>query len=247
MTIFVGSMKQEAPCFGKALNNHKGRRKEMGIRKKILASGRYNSRRCNGFKLKGIIRVGGSYYKALKGIDGCYYVGDDGHLIGYNALEDSFTEIPIRGEGTSVNLYLHPGCEALGEGSLKGVTRYYRLDYLVATAWLCNPNGYRYVEHKDRNPFNFYRKNLKWVKERPVVHKDEAPLGIRQSSYGVFLGSYKSVREVSLKFGIPIYKVLNYVNTGKKWGSGYRLSWMWPENRPKKREYKLWNQNIKND
>ena len=30
MTIFVESMKQEAPCFGKALNNHKGRRKRNG-------------------------------------------------------------------------------------------------------------------------------------------------------------------------------------------------------------------------
>lgn len=215
----------------------------MGEKRKIFASGRYNSQRCKGFRLKGTLRIEGEYYKALKGIDACYYIGEDGHLIGYSAKKDTFTEIPIREDGISVNLYLHPGCEALGGGIEKGVTRYFRMDYLMAKAWLYNPKGYKYVEHKDGNPFNFYYKNLKWVMERPIVHDSEVPIGIRQTSYGALLKSYKSVKEVSLKFGISIYKVLNYVNTGKKWGSGYLLSWIWPENRPKKRIFKQWNQN----
>lgn len=39
MMIFVGSMEQEAPCFGKALSNHKGRRKRNGHQKEDIGIG----------------------------------------------------------------------------------------------------------------------------------------------------------------------------------------------------------------
>lgn len=44
----------------------------------------------------------------------------------------------------------------------KRITKYFRVDYLVASTYLCNPHGYRYINHKDGNNLNDNLDNLEW-------------------------------------------------------------------------------------
>ena len=42
------------------------------------------------------------------------------------------------------------------------ITKLFRVDYLVASTYLSNPSGYRYINHKDGNKRNNSAENLEW-------------------------------------------------------------------------------------
>lgn len=50
---------------------------------------------------------------------------------------------------------------SLGTGN-KRITKWYRVDYLVASTYISNPNGFRFIKHKDGNLLNNNVDNLEW-------------------------------------------------------------------------------------
>jgi hypothetical protein len=50
---------------------------------------------------------------------------------------------------------------SIGTGN-KRVTKHFRVDYLVASTYLSNPHGYRFISHKDGNNLNDRLENLEW-------------------------------------------------------------------------------------
>lgn len=82
-----------------------------------------------------------------------YYVCKDGTVFSkYN------TKTPLKQsliEGYYKVLY------SIGTGN-KRLTKWFRVDYLVASTFISNPNGYRFIRHKDGNNLNNHVDNLEW-------------------------------------------------------------------------------------
>ena len=77
---------------------------------------------------------------------------------------------------------------------------------MVATAFLLNPNHYKYVSHIDGNPFNNQASNLIWSSDC-ATH-----LCSSVNAYdlqGNFIGSYKSMSEASRKLDVAIQTISN--------------------------------------
>lgn len=76
--------------------------------------------------------------------------------------------------------------------------------YLVARAFLPNPEGRMYVRHRDGDALNCRAENLEWVerKERCVGKKRRVRGVMQYSLEGEFVGRYGSVREASEMTGV---------------------------------------------
>lgn len=196
--------------------------------------------RTGGFKLKTTVYVGGVRYKSLKGIDRNYFISTDGHLIGYAYGKDGFTEVPLSKNGTGASLYIHGNVHVnVSNGNIhgngidgvqrNGFVKYYRLDYLVATAWRDNPRRYAYVRHKDGNMFNCNAENLVWVAERQVDKVADRPIGIEYVVCGMRMACFGNVAGAVNALGLSAYEVLRHVNTLERLPDGGALLWMWKQ------------------
>lgn len=214
-------------------------RPRSGVRdlRRVRRSAEYNDMRTGGFKLKTTVYVGGVRYKSLKGIDKNYFISTDGHLIGYAYGKDGFTEVPLSKNGTGASLYIHGNVNWNGNihGNgidgvrRKAVVKYYRLDYLVATAWRDNPRRYAYVRHKDGNMFNCNAENLVWVAERQVDKVADRPIGIEYVVCGMRMACFGNVAGAVNALGLSAYEVLRHVNTLERLPDGGALLWMWKQ------------------
>lgn len=82
-----------------------------------------------------------------------YYVCQDGTIYSkYNI------EVPLKQflkDGYYKVLY------SIGSGKAR-ITKWFRVDYLVASTYLANPHGFRFINHKDGNNLNNHVDNLEW-------------------------------------------------------------------------------------
>lgn len=82
-----------------------------------------------------------------------YLVGQDGTIFGkYSTKKPLKTEVH---DGYNKVLF------SLGTGE-KRIAKWYRVDYLVASTYLSNPHGFRFIKHKDGNQLNDRVENLEW-------------------------------------------------------------------------------------
>lgn len=82
-----------------------------------------------------------------------YYISREGIIFSkYNTEKPLKTEVI---EGYNKVLY------SLGTGD-KRITKWFRVDYLVASTFLNNPHGFRFINHKDGNLLNDHVDNLEW-------------------------------------------------------------------------------------
>lgn len=82
-----------------------------------------------------------------------YYVSQKGIVFSkYNSKEPLASSIV---EGYNKVLY------SSGTGDER-ITKWFRVDFLVASTYLANPNGYRFINHKDGNNLNDSLDNLEW-------------------------------------------------------------------------------------
>lgn len=208
-------------------------RPRRGVRdlRRVRRSAEYNDMRTGGFKLKTTVYVGGVRYKSLKGIDKNYFISTDGHLIGYAYGKDGFTEVPLSKNGTGASLYIHGNVHVNGSNGVQrnGFVKYYRLDYIVATAWRDNPRRYAYVRHKDGNMFNCNAENLVWVAERQVDRVADRPIGIEYVVCGMRMACFGNVAGAVNALGLSAYEVLRHVNTLESLPDGGALLWMWKQ------------------
>lgn len=82
-----------------------------------------------------------------------YYISREGIIFSkYNTEKPLRTEVI---EGYNKVLY------SLGTGDNR-ITKWFRVDYLVASTFLNNPHGFRFINHKDGNLLNDHIDNLEW-------------------------------------------------------------------------------------
>lgn len=82
-----------------------------------------------------------------------YYVCQDGCIYSkYNTKEPLKQFIK---DGYYTVLY------SIGTGDRR-LTKWFRVDYLVASTYLANPHGFRFINHKDGNKLNNHVHNLEW-------------------------------------------------------------------------------------
>lgn len=82
-----------------------------------------------------------------------YYVSKDGIVFSkHNINKPLRTEVV---EGYNKVLY------SLGTGD-KRIIKWFRVDYLVASTFLSNPHGFRFINHKDGDLLNDHVNNLEW-------------------------------------------------------------------------------------
>lgn len=160
----------------------------------------------------------GNNYKLFMHKKPYYYIGERGDVLMCDIDRGKFVRCNISKDGISILLYDGSGEDGKGR-------KHYRLEYLVATAWIANPKGYTYVKHKDGNIYNNHRGNLRWVKIRPLVQRKKRAKGILHI-IGDHVRFYKSIQEASIETGLMIYKVVEYANTGEKWMGNNRMEWV---------------------
>ena len=85
-----------------------------------------------------------------------------------------------------------------------GIKKYYRLNRLVAQAFIPNPNNYPIVNHKDENKLNNNADNLEWCTQKynvnygNAINKKKEKLSIKVNQYdlnGVFIKTWNSIND----------------------------------------------------
>ena len=100
----------------------------------------------------------------IPGYEGLYQITPAGLVWSVPRIVDRCTGRPnvIRGKLLNVTVDAAGYCSvALTDSAHK--TKKYLLHRLVAQTFIPNPRGYKYVDHKDRNPKNNAVSNLEWV------------------------------------------------------------------------------------
>lgn len=99
---------------------------------------------------------------------------------------------------------------------------HYRVHRLVASAFIPNPEGKEYVNHKDGNKKNNCVENLEWVTHTEnIIHMQEVlkkekhkePV-VQATLEGEFISRFKSMREACTQTGID-YRSISKVCTGR--------------------------------
>lgn len=141
-------------------------------------------------------------WKDIVGYDGVYKVSNTGRIMSYNHYRNS--------EPHEMSLLNHnSGYLCVGLSKNRKAT-HYLVHRLVAEAFIPNPNGYDFVNHKDENKKNNSVENLEWcTKSQNSIYylnfdprrKKEYADRFRDKATGEMLSSWT-------KKGVP-HKVIN--------------------------------------
>ena len=140
-----------------------------------------------------------------KPIDGRYSVGDDGVI-----YSDGCALEPIG--GVSVNIH--------------GERR--KIAYLVARAWVRNPEGRPYVVHKNGDVTDNRPDNLSWSEVEEVRKRGPKPATRYCSAYtrdGEHLGIFRNPSAGAQKLGVDVRIVRRCLGGYQKTAGGYFWRW----------------------
>lgn len=163
------------------------------------------------------IYLSGELYKLFMRKNPYYYIGKRGDILMCDIVNSRFIRCNVNRDGVTVRLY-----DGSGDGG--NGRKAYRLEEIVAKAWVNNPKGYTYIKHNDGNIYNNHSGNLRWVRIRPLIQRKKKPKVLLRA--GDEVKCYKSLYEASIDTGMPIYQVIDYANTGEVWGGGNRMEWV---------------------
>ena len=114
-------------------------------------------------------------WKAIKGFEGAYEVSNLGRvksLARKNLRGNNLKEKILRAGRNQCGYYYVTLCGASGHKQVS-------LQRLVAMAFIPNPNGWKYVNHKDENPANNQVDNLEWCTCQYNINYGNSPLKMR--------------------------------------------------------------------
>ena len=108
---------------------------------------------------------------------------------------------------------------------------------LVAKHFIENPNNHKIINHIDENPSNNKAANLEWMTHaKNVVYGSFTPRRIRtlhktgrirnivqKDINGKILAIYSSIKEASIKSGVPYMTIHNILKHGVRW----RKDFLW--------------------
>lgn len=149
--------------------------------------------------------------KDIKGYEGLYAITEEGKVWSYR--RDKYLKIveDVKGN-TKVYLY-------------KGKLMSYKVDKLVAEAFIDNPNNYRQIRHKDGNDANNRADNLEWcysVYNNCPFNITTYPCNIGKKVQCVETGiTYKNMTEAYKQTGISNSSISNVLHGRAKTAGGY--------------------------
>ena len=140
-----------------------------------------------------------------KRLDSRYEIGSDG-----NVYSDGLVLEPINGIGVNIR------------GQRK------KIAYLVARAFLPNPESRPYVRHKNGDVTDNRLENLEWSEKMEVRRRGPKPKVRYCSAYsldGEKVGVYRNPAEGALDLGANVRSVKNCLNGRQKTAGGYLWRW----------------------
>lgn len=140
-----------------------------------------------------------------KRYDDRYEVGNDG-----NIYSDGGMLVPINGVGVNIH------------------GRRLKIAYLVARAWIPNPEGRPYVRHRNGDIRDNRPGNLEWCETQEKVRRGRKPLTRWCSCFdleGNKVGMYRCPSEGALDKGVDVRFVRKCLNGYQKTAGGYLWRW----------------------
>lgn len=147
-------------------------------------------------------------WKDIKDFEGIYQISNIGrikrlsnYIVRNNGRKQSWKEKILNPTKDSGGYYTIRSCTKNNIKEGKRITL--RIHRLVAEAFICNPNGYNYVNHIDGNKLNNNVENLEWCTNEYNIKQawkdglcDKMKKKINQYDLdGNFIRSYESARE----------------------------------------------------
>lgn len=129
-------------------------------------------------------------FRPVVGYKGLYAVNEDGEV--YNE-RSGYALTPVRGKYVTL-------CK-------EGTPTLFKIAEVVASAWIPNPFGFRYVKHKDGNVENNNVENLEWVAKKQHALSNYAKSKqkkVWQADFttGMIIQHYESIAEASMLSGV---------------------------------------------
>lgn len=149
-------------------------------------------------------------FKYIPGFEGQYSVSRDGRVYGHKQKKLLKPIIRTTGEYLSLNKL-----DSSGE-IIKRNT--YCLAYLIALAYIPNPEKFKYVKQLDGDPHNNNVDNLAWFKTRFVIQTRK----VKQFALdGTFIKEWKSTHDAALSLNINNSSINSCLKGKSKKSGGY--------------------------
>ena len=168
-------------------------------------------------------------WKPIKGFEGAYEVSNFGRvksLARKNLRGNNLKEKMLRAGRNQCGYYYVTLCGINGHKQVS-------LQRLVAITFIPNPNGWRYVNHKDENPANNRVDNLEWCTCQYNINYGNSPLKMRikrgrailqLDKQGNIIARFPSAMEAYRTLGIDFSRICRCAR-GDKWAKtagGYK-------------------------
>lgn len=140
-----------------------------------------------------------------KRLDSRYEIGDDGIV-----YSDGLALTPINGVGVNIH------------GERK------KICYLVARAWVPNPDSRPYVRHLNGDMTDNRAANLEWCEKKESRKRGPKPVVKYCSAYnrnGVKVGMYSSPSEGSVETGVNVRTIRRCLSGKQRTAGGYIWRW----------------------
>lgn len=154
-------------------------------------------------------------WKPVVGFESKYLVSNLGRVksIGtYNTCKKGIMKPMVNREG-----YLHINFFDNGRKKDIGIHR------VVAQAFIPNPNGYKYVHHKDENPSNNCVDNLEWCTNSANIRYSCGRQVAQMDSNGNVIRVFNCISDASKELNIPVSNITKCC-IGKRTSAG-NYSW----------------------
>lgn len=162
-------------------------------------------------------------WKDIPNYEGYYQVSNLGRV----------RALPRKGSGHSSDIRILSLVESLGYNTVHlrkdGKGKVVKVHRLVAETFLPNPNGYKCVNHKNRNKLNNRPENLEWCSFAYNInyeHRDTKNKTFRiiqqLDKCGNVVGEFSSIVEASKITGIKDYCISNCVRGTTYTAGGYK-------------------------
>ena len=171
-------------------------------------------------------------WKDIEGYEGYFQVSDSGNVRSLDRIIVDCNGVSKRIRGFAKKITINADGYRVVTLSKNGKDKVFFVHRLVAFAFIPNPNGYEFINHKDENKSNNNISNLEWCtcayNNRYGTAPERTRMKIKElgqmcpviqfSTEGVKLNEYESLSEASRKTGIILQNIWSAINGGEMSG-----------------------------
>ena len=159
-------------------------------------------------------------WKDVIGYEGLYQVSNTGMVRSCDAYVQSKYGKRLR-RGKNLRPTLNADGYLFLTLSKEGKTSNYRVNRLVAEAFLPNPEGFEVVNHKDKNKTNNLVENLEWCTAEYNTRYSSAKAILQYETDGSFVAEWEAISDASRALGINLSNIAQCCRGFRKTAGGY--------------------------